>query len=38
MAESKKLLEVEHLRQDFPDAGKRGKFVHAVDDLSFFIR
>ena len=38
MAESKKLLEVEHLRQDFPVAGKRGKFVHAVDDVSFFIR
>ena len=38
MAESRKLLEVEHLRQDFPVAGKRGKFVHAVDDVSFFIR
>ena len=38
MAESRKLLEVEHLRQDFPVAGKRGKFVHAVNDVSFFIR
>ena len=38
MAESRKLLEVEHLRQDFPVAGKRGRFVHAVNDVSFFIR
>lgn len=38
MAESKKLLEVEHLKQYFPVAGKRGQFVHAVDDVSFFIR
>ena len=37
MAEARKLLEIEHLKQYFP-AGKKGQAVHAVDDVSFFIR
>ena len=37
MAEARRLLEVEHLKQYFP-TGKKGQAVHAVDDVSFFIR
>ena len=37
MSEARKLLEVEHLKQYFP-TGRKGQFVHAVDDVSFFIR
>ena len=36
MAQEKKLLEVERLKQYFPVGG--GRFVHAVDDVSFSIR
>ena len=31
------LLEIEHLKQYFPVAGTK-KIVHAVDDVSFFIK
>ena len=34
--QNQNLLEIEHLKQYFPLGGK--KIVHAVDDLSFFIR
>ena len=33
---SDRLLEIEHLKQYFPAGG--GKFVKAVDDVSFFIK
>ena len=33
---SEKLLEIEHLKQYFPAGG--GRFVKAVDDVSFFIK
>ncbi|MCR5219363.1 ABC transporter ATP-binding protein [Treponema sp.] len=36
MSETKKLLEINHLKQYFPVAGTK-KIVHAVDDVSFFI-
>ena len=36
MSETKKLLEINHLKQYFPVAGTN-KIVHAVDDVSFFI-
>ena len=36
MSGNENLLEIEHLKQYFPLGGK--KIVHAVDDLSFFIR
>lgn len=36
MSGKENLLEIEHLKQYFPLGGK--KIVHAVDDLSFFIR
>ncbi len=36
MSGNQNLLEIEHLKQYFPLGGK--KIVHAVDDLSFFIR
>lgn len=36
MSKSENLLEIEHLKQYFP-AGRK-KIVHAVDDVSFFIR
>ena len=34
---SENLLEIEHLKQYFPVAGSK-KVVHAVDDVSFFIK
>ncbi len=34
---SQNLLEIEHLKQYFPVAGSK-KVVHAVDDVSFFIK
>ena len=40
MAENKKLVEVEHLKQYFPVAGKglfKKNYVKAVDDVSFYI-
>ena len=37
MNENKNLLEIEHLKQYFPVAGSK-KIVHAVDDVSFFIK
>lgn len=36
MSENQNLLEIEHLKQYFPAGGK--KIVHAVDDVSFFIK
>lgn len=36
MSGKENLLEIEHLKQYFPLGGK--KIVHAVDDLSFFIK
>ena len=36
MSGNENLLEIEHLKQYFPLGGK--KIVHAVDDLSFFIK
>ena len=36
MSGNENLLEIEHVKQYFPLGGK--KIVHAVDDLSFFIR
>ena len=38
MEENKVLLEVQDLQQYFPVAGRRGKFVRAVDGVSFAIR
>ena len=38
MQEGKHLVEVEHLKQYFPVAGKKGRAVHAVEDVSFSIR
>jgi len=38
MSTDRDLLAVEHLKQYFPVAGRRGKFVHAVDDVSFTIQ
>lgn len=37
MSENTNLLEIEHLKQYFPVAGSK-KIVHAVDDVSFFIK
>ena len=37
MEENKVLLEVQDLQQYFPVAGRRGKFVRAVDGVSFAI-
>ena len=38
MEENKVLLEAQDLQQYFPVAGRRGKFVRAVDGVSFAIR
>ena len=37
MDSKKPLVQVEHLKQYFPVAGRRGAFVHAVEDVSFEI-
>ena len=39
MADNKKLIEIEHLKQYFATRGSAGKkkWVQAVDDVSFFI-
>ena len=38
MDKAKPLVQVEHLKQYFPVPGKRGVYVHAVEDVSFEIR
>ena len=40
MSDDKKLIEVQHLQQYFPAAGrgKKKKYVQAVDDVSFYIK